>query len=174
MGLSQTSPTPISAQSFTPQQTVGPQPQPAGASAGGGSERPPGLPSLVDTKTIGKPPPFSGDVDPNGQPEGMPWSQWSFVFRSYLGAFDPTATRLLRQVESNVEDPMVVDNSSMTEGERRLSIQLVLHACFDLQKKGAAGGPTSSRRFRVRGLKPSWREREWTTQCRHSINGRAG
>ena len=76
------------------QQTVGPQQQPAGAGAGGGSERPPGFPSLVDTKAIGKPPTFSGDVDVNGQPEGMPWSQWSFVFRSYLGAFDPTATRL--------------------------------------------------------------------------------
>ena len=37
------------------QQTVGPQPQPAGAGVGGGSERPPGLPSLVDTKAIGKP-----------------------------------------------------------------------------------------------------------------------
>ena len=36
------------------QQTVEPEPQPAGA--GGGSERPPGLPSLVDTKAIGKPP----------------------------------------------------------------------------------------------------------------------
>ena len=50
------------------QQTVGPQP----AGAGGGGERPPGLPSLVDTKAIGKPPTFSGDVDVNGQPEGMP------------------------------------------------------------------------------------------------------
>ena len=60
----------------------------------------------------------------NGQPEGMPWSQESFVFRSYLGASDPTATSLLRQVESNVEDPVVVDNTIMTEGERRLSIQL--------------------------------------------------
>ena len=106
------------------QQTVGPQPQPAGAGVGGGSERSPGLPSLVDTKAIGKPSTFNGDVDVNGQAEGMPWSQWSFVFWSYLGAFDPTATRLLRQVESNVEDPVVVDNTSMTEGERRLSIQL--------------------------------------------------
>ena len=80
------------------QQTVGPQP----AGAGGGGERSPGLPSLVDTKAVGKPPMFSGDVDVNGQLEGMPWSQWSFVFRSYFGAFDPTATRLLRQVETNV------------------------------------------------------------------------
>ena len=34
------------------QQTVAPQPQLAGAGVGG----PPGLPSLVDTKAIGKPP----------------------------------------------------------------------------------------------------------------------
>ena len=40
-------------------------------------ERASGVQSLVDTKAIGKPPTFSGDVDPNGQPEGMPWSQWS-------------------------------------------------------------------------------------------------
>ena len=56
------------------QQTVGPQP----AGAGAGGERPPGLPSLVDTEAIGKPPTFSGDVDVTGQPEGMHWSQWSF------------------------------------------------------------------------------------------------
>ena len=64
------------------QQTVGPQPQPACAGAGGCSERPPGLPSHVDTKAIGKPPTFSGDVDVNGQPESMPLSRWSIVFRS--------------------------------------------------------------------------------------------
>ena len=102
------------------QQTVGPQP----VGSGGGSERPPGLPSLVDTKAIGKHPTFSGDFDVTGQPEGMPWSQWSSVLWSYLGAFDPTATRLLRQMESNVEDLVIVDNTSMTEAERRLSMQL--------------------------------------------------
>ena len=74
------------------QQTVGPQ----SAGAGGGGDRPLGLPSLVDTKAIGKPPTFSGDVDVNGQLEGMVWSHWSFVLRSYFGAFDPTATRLLK------------------------------------------------------------------------------
>ena len=46
---------------------------------------------LVDTKAIGKPPTFSGDIDTNGQPEFLPWSQWSFVFRSYLGAYDSVA-----------------------------------------------------------------------------------
>ena len=129
-------------------QSVGPQP----AGAGGGGERPPGLPSLVDTKAIGKPPTFSGDIDVKGQPEGMAWSKWSFVFRSYLRAFDPTATRLLRQVETNVENPVVADNTSMTEVERRLSNPLFRRACSDLQRKGAAGGPTSSRRVRVRGV----------------------
>ena len=46
---------------------------------------------------------------------------------SYFGvtlAFDPTATSLLRQVETNVEDPVVVDNTSMTEVERRFSVEL--------------------------------------------------
>ena len=37
------------------QQAVGPQPQPAGAGVVGGSERPPQLPSPVDTKAIGYP-----------------------------------------------------------------------------------------------------------------------
>ena len=43
-----------------------------------------------------------------------PWTSKSLVF--YL--------RRPRKVESNVEDPVVVDNTSMTEVERRLSIQL--------------------------------------------------
>ena len=38
--------------------------------------------------------------------------------------FDPTATRLLQQAETNVEDTVVVDNTTMTDGERRLSTQL--------------------------------------------------
>ena len=65
--------------------------------------------SFVDTKPIGKPPTFSGDIDLNGQPEGVPWSQRSFVFLSYLGAYDPVVTRLLKQVEAKVEEPSVVD-----------------------------------------------------------------
>ena len=35
---------------------------------------------IANTRTIGKPPMFSGDVDPNGQSERMRWSQWSFIF----------------------------------------------------------------------------------------------
>ena len=65
----------------------------------------------------------------NGQPEGMPWSQWSFVFRGCLRAFDPTATRLLRQVETNVEGPVVVD-------KRRLSTQLF--CVLALSRRGKA------------------------------------
>ena len=49
----------------------------------------------------------------------MPWSLWSFVFQRYLRAFDPTASRLLRQVET-----VDVDNTGMTDVERLLSIQL--------------------------------------------------
>ena len=80
--------------------------------------------SLVDTKAIGRPPTLSEDIDTSGQPEGMLLSQWSFVFRSYLSAYDSVATRLLQQVEAKVEHPSVVDNESMTEAERRLSVQL--------------------------------------------------
>ena len=69
------------------QQTVGPQP----AAGGGGGERPPGLPSIVDTKAIGKPPTF----------------RW----------------------------------------RRRRE-----RAGSDLQRAGVAGGPTSPRRVRVRGV----------------------
>ena len=165
------------------QQTVGPQP----AGAGGGSERPPGLPSVVDTKAIGKPSTFSGDVDVNGQPEGMPWSQWSFVFWSYLGAFGPTATRLLRQMESNVEDPVVFDNTSMTEVERRLSIQLFYVLALTGGQTSSSKGSGSRRGnscaeslsfvFRHDSKecsKPSCRQRESTIWCRQSINGRAG
>ena len=47
---------------------------------------------LVDTRSLGKPPPFSGDLDAQGKPvDGMHWSQWSFAFRAYAGAFDPDA-----------------------------------------------------------------------------------
>ena len=63
----------------------------------------------------------------NGQPEGMPWSHWSFVIWSYLGAFDPTATRLLRQVGTNVEDPVVVDKTRHDEGGETTFDTIVLH-----------------------------------------------
>ena len=133
-----------------------------------------------------------GDADVNGQPEGMPWSWWSFVFRSYLGAFGPTATRLLRQVETNVEDPVVVDNTSMTEVERRLSIQLIYVLALTCRGKALQvvrrdlEGPFSWRGnscaeslspvFRHDSkecTKPSCRQRERTILCRQSINGRA-
>ena len=158
------------------QQTVGPQP--AGTGVGGGSERPP-----VDTKAIGKLPTFSGYVDVNGQPEGVPWSQWSFVLRSDRGAFDPTATRLLQQVETNVEDPVVVDNTGMTDVERRLSIQLfyvLALTCrgkaLQVVRRGNSCAESLGPVFRHDSkecFKPSWRQREWTTRCRQSINGRA-
>ena len=88
----------------------------------------------------------------NGRPEGTALPQWSFVFRSYLGAFDPTATRLRWQVETNVEDPVVVDNTGHDGGGETTFGTVVLRAGSDLQRKGAAGGPTSPRSVRVRGV----------------------
>ena len=55
-------------------------------------------------------------------------------------------------MEFNVEDPVVVDNTSMTEGGEKTFDTIVLRACFDLQRKGTAGGQTSSRRVQFRGV----------------------
>ena len=67
---------------------------------------------------------FSGDSDLNSRVNSMPWSQWSLTVRSYFGEFNQTATRLLQRVETNVEDPIIADNTTMTRAEIRLSIQL--------------------------------------------------
>ena len=67
---------------------------------------------------------FSGDGDLNGRVNSMPWSQWSLTVRSYFGELNQTATKLLQLVETNVEDPIITDNTTMTGAERRLSIQL--------------------------------------------------
>ena len=167
------------------QQTVGTQPA--------GTERASGVSSLVDTKARGKPPTFSGDTDSHGQPEGMTGSQWSFIFRSYLEAFHPAATGLLQQVEATVVDPAVIDNATMTESERRLSMQLFYVLALSCRGKDAAGGATSSRRFRIQDLEaavqrvrapssitipkhapsPPVNDGERTTQCRQSIKGKA-
>ena len=86
------------------------------------------------------------------QPEGLPWSQWSFVFRSYLGAYDPVATRLLQQVEAKVEDPSVVDNESMTEAERRLSVQLFSVLALTCKGKSLQVVRRVPEGVRIRGL----------------------
>ena len=100
---------------------------------------------------------FSGDVDLSEQSDSVPWSQWSLAIRSYFGKFNRTTTWMLQQVETSVNDPIVTDNTVMTRAEQRFLGTGVLCACSDLQGQSAAGGPTSSQRFRVRGMETSAR-----------------
>ena len=81
-------------------------------------------PAGVDVEETGTLETFSGDSDLNGRISSMPWSQWSLTVRRYFGEFNQTATRLLQRVETNAEDPIITDNTTMTGAERRLSIQL--------------------------------------------------
>ena len=81
-------------------------------------------PAGVDVEGIGRLEVFSGDSDLNSRVNSMPWSQGSLTVWSYFGEFNQTATRLLQRVETNVEDPTIADNTTMTGVERRLSIQL--------------------------------------------------
>ena len=55
---------------------------------------------------------------------------------------------MLQQVETSENDLIITDNTVMTRAEKRFQ----LCACSDLQGQSAAGGPTSSQRFRVRGM----------------------
>ena len=80
---------------------------------------------LVDTRSLGKPPPFSGDLDAQGKPvDGMHWSQWSFAFRAYAGAFDPDARGLLEQAGQRADNDGVITNQTTSEAHSQLSAQL--------------------------------------------------
>ena len=81
-------------------------------------------PAGVDVEELERLEMFSGDSDLNGRVSSMPWSQWNLTVQSYFGEFNQTATRLLQRVETNVEDPIIADNTTLTGAERRLSIQL--------------------------------------------------
>ena len=82
-------------------------------------------PAGVDVEEIGRLEMlFSGDSDLNSRVSSMPWSQWSLTVGRYFGEFNQKATRLLQRVETNAEDPIVADITTMTGAERRLSIQL--------------------------------------------------
>ena len=81
-------------------------------------------PAGVDVEEIGRLEMFSGDSDLNGRVSSMPWSQWSLTVRRYFGEFNQMATRLLQRVETNAQDPIITDNTTMTGAERRPSIQL--------------------------------------------------
>ena len=45
--------------------------------------------SLVDTRGIGKPSNFSGDVDNQGRMSELIWQQWTFTFRAFVAAVSP-------------------------------------------------------------------------------------
>ena len=71
----------------------------------------PGLPhrGFVDTRAIGKPPPFTGELAADGRPEGLHWGQWAFLFRAYVGAYNATARAALENAETSAE-PIIVDD----------------------------------------------------------------
>ena len=78
---------------------------------------------------------FSGDSDLNGRVSRMPWSQWSLTVRRYFGEFNQTPTRLLQRRETNAEDPIIADNTTMTGAERRLSEQLYCVLALTCRKR---------------------------------------
>ena len=53
--------------------------------------------SLVDTKLLGKPDKFSGELDENAKyKDGVTWENWSFVLSAYCMAVDPHMAELMR------------------------------------------------------------------------------
>ena len=75
---------------------------------------------------------------------------------------------LLRKVQSDdvldaaasgnrVDDPIITDNTVMTRAEKLILGAGVLCACSEMQGQSAAGGPTRSQRFRVRGMEAAVR-----------------
>ena len=103
--------------------------QPAAAAARGAN-------SLVDTRAIGKPPPFSGDIDAEGKPvDSLPWTQWAFVFRAYVGAYDVDAKKLLQECEAKTEGPKIMINADMTADQAKLSNQICYALALTLRGK---------------------------------------
>ena len=92
-------------------------------------------PAGLDVEEIGRLEMFSGDSDLNGRVNSMPWSQWSLTVRSNFGELNQTATRLLQRVGTNVEDPIIADNTTMTGAERRLSGQLYCVLALTCRKR---------------------------------------
>ena len=78
---------------------------------------------------------FSGDGDLNGRVNSMPWSQWGPSVRSYFGELNQTAVQLLQLVETNVQDPVITDHTTMTGAERRLSEQLYCVLALTCRKR---------------------------------------
>eukprot|EP00959_Pyramimonas_sp_CCMP1952_P059442 1241371-Pyramimonas_sp.AAC.1 len=99
---------------------------PAAAGAAAAPQQPSrGESSLVDTRALGKPPLFSGDLTADGKPEGgLAWPQWSFTFRAYAGAFDPTCRDALEYAANKVDDEQQISNVMMDVNDKKLSSQI--------------------------------------------------
>ena len=78
-----------------------------------GPTRPPGPPSLVDSRLLGKPESFTGD------PQKYP--DWSFKLKAYLGAIDVRYQALMAHVEQS-NGPLL--NAGLSDEEAQLSTQL--------------------------------------------------
>ena len=81
-------------------------------------------PAGVDVEEIGRLEMFNGDSDLNGRVSNMHRSQWCLTVRKYFGEFNQTATPLLQRVETNAEDSIITDNTTMTRAETHFQ-----HSC---------------------------------------------
>ena len=72
---------------------------------------------LIDTKAIGKPPPFDG--------EETRWREWSYVFKAYLGMMDSGMTPLLAASETSTE-AIQLEQMGPTTQDRSQTLQYVL------------------------------------------------
>ena len=72
----------------------------------------------MDTRGIGKPRNFSGDVDNQGKMSEPVWSQWSFTFRAFIAAVSSKARTMLEETAKKAEHDDVLGNSNMDGGRR--------------------------------------------------------
>ena len=78
--------------------------------------------SFIDTRAIGKPPNFSGEVGDDGKPDGPAWSQWAFLFRAYVGAFSADTRKLLEDAEQAIET--IIQDPHFNKAEYELGAQV--------------------------------------------------
>ena len=74
--------------------------------------------SLVDTRGIGKPSSFSGDVDNQGRMSEPIWQQWSFTFRAFVAAVSSKARLMIEEKAKKAEADEQMENAAITEDER--------------------------------------------------------
>ena len=107
----------------TQQQLAGLLAQQAQQAAATQPPRSPREKPLVDTRAIGKPGSFSGDLDETGKGVGESWSLWSFTFRAYAGALSGEMRIYLEKVQANCET-MTFENAKLQHDELEMSCQL--------------------------------------------------